>query len=431
VVDDLPITTETNRDTSIGAIRAGYQVTPKLNVFLGQQGTMKGPVNNQTTAGLTAHVKQGMSTTLQGTSGTDGNSFLAGLNTQVSDKTQVYNNIGYEVKRSPDLYRGNVNTSDSDTKRSTTTASGVSSQITPQTKIYAQEQYQTSNEAVANSTAMGQETQLDKKWRIGCAVERGVINGLDGNDTTRQSGSVNAWYNNDKDLRFNTKLETRQDIGPIDRKQYGTANSMNYKLTPDWSLIGRFNWSETMNETTDSIEALFNETGLGLALRPIKFDRLNLIGKYTYLIDNHPTSKLINPIQLDPMDTTKEKANVYAAEGAYDFPSFQLVEKYAFKNGQEKVGMREYTDSDTTLWISRINYHLLKKIDAGLEYRILKQSLADDQRAGYLVEGLYKINEYAYFGVGYNFTDFTDDLIHDNDYSVKGPFIRFVGTFSK
>ncbi|MBI4834642.1 MAG: hypothetical protein HY811_07490, partial [Planctomycetes bacterium] len=79
----------------------------------------------------------------------------------------------------------------------------------------------------------------------------------------------------------------------------------------------------------------------------------------------------------------------------------------------------------------RINYHIIKKIDAGVEYRMLKQELADDQKAGMLIEGMYKFNEYAYIGVGYNFTDFTDDLINDNDYTIKGPFIRFVGTFSR
>ncbi|MCK5578276.1 MAG: hypothetical protein KAI63_02010, partial [Planctomycetes bacterium] len=110
---------------------------------------------------------------------------------------------------------------------------------------------------------------------------------------------------------------------------------------------------------------------------------------------------------------------------------FQIVEKYAFKNGQEKVGSRDYTDSDTDLLISRINYHLTNKWDAGLEYRILHQKLADDQKAGYLGEVLYKISRFFQLGAGYNFTDFTDDLINNNDFSARGPFIRLVATFAK
>ena len=68
-------------------------------------------------------------------------------------------------------------------------------------------------------------------------------------------------------------------------------------------------------------------------------------------------------------------------------------------------------------------------LDIGAEYRILVQKLADDRKDGYLVEGMYHIQKYLTLGLGYNFTDFSDDLTSRNDYSVKGFFIRIIGKF--
>ncbi|MBI4834071.1 MAG: hypothetical protein HY811_04530 [Planctomycetes bacterium] len=421
VEDTLANTTsESNRDTALGALRAGYKLTDKFNLYMEQQATLKGDTNHQTTLGASAEVMKGMHTNLQGTSGTTGNSVLLGITSNVSEKTNVFTNFSYGV------------TSGANPVRTTTTTGGLSSQLTPETRVYVQEQYQTSPSSVATAEAVGQESSLDDKWRLGCSFERGMVNNFDGTDTVRKSGSINLGYNDKESLVFGTKLEGRLDEGVSDRTQYTTSNDIKYKLTHDFSILGRLKWSRTENDTTDEIEGLFKESGVGLAFRPVSWDKLNLIGKYTYLIDQHPQTKLAGTAaNIDPLDITKERASVYALEGAYDLPWCQVVGKYAFKNGQEKVGGRAYTDSDTILWISRINYHVINKWDAGVEYRVLEQKLADDKKTGMLVEAMYKINEYAQLGIGYNFTDFTDDLINDNDYKVTGPFIRFVGTFSR
>ncbi|MEK7449382.1 MAG: hypothetical protein AAB019_07850, partial [Planctomycetota bacterium] len=238
-------------------------------------------------------------------------------------------------------------------------------------------------------------------------------------------------------LNASTKLEARFDEGDDNRTQYLTSNHIKYQLTPDLSLLGRLNWSRTENDLTDQTDGLFKESGIGLAFRPVKWDKLNLLGKYTYLIDYRPDN------QTDFTSVTKQRAAVYALEAAYDLNKyFQIVEKYAFKNGREKISGQDYTDSDTDLWIHRLNYKLLDspavggtplslRWTIGLEYRILKQKLADDQKQGFLAEVLYKINEYLQFGGGYNFTDFDDDLINDSDYSARGPFIRLLATFTR
>jgi uncharacterized repeat protein (TIGR01451 family) len=456
------ITSETNSDTALGAIRANYALSQRISMYMSQQTTFKGPTNHQTSLGSTVilldsakpRTRSGsggnLSGNIQGTSGTTGNSALLGLSSvnKVGEKTQLTSGFSYGVTQD----------TNNDKTRTAATTAGVSSQVTDSTRLYASKQYQIISGgakrspdehrggAVSTADAIGQDTNLAKNWIVGCTFERGVLNNFDGTETVRKNASLSLGTRGIPDLKLSSRVEGRIDSGDAtDRKQYTTANDVTYKLTKDISILGRLNWSRTENalrsrdlqslgKSAYQTESLFKEAGFGFALRPVKWDDLNIIAKYTHLIDHHPLNQSLSSGSgqaLDPLDITKERATVYSLEGIYDFALFQLVGKYAFKNGQEKVGPRDYTDSDTSLWLSRINYHIISNVDAGLEYRMLKQELADDKKSGILVEGMYKFNDYAYIGIGYNFTDFTDDLINDNDYTIKGPFIRFVGTFSR
>ena len=81
--------------------------------------------------------------------------------------------------------------------------------------------------------------------------------------------------------------------------------------------------------------------------------------------------------------------------------------------------------SDTYLWINRLNYHTIYNVDIYGEYRLLNNIQANDKKWGFLF-GTYKhINNNTKFGIGYNFTDFSDDLTK-LDYNAKGWFMNLV-----
>jgi hypothetical protein len=63
-----------------------------------------------------------------------------------------------------------------------------------------------------------------------------------------------------------------------------------------------------------------------------------------------------------------------------------------------------------------------------IEGRMLEVSEADDKRSGMLVAIHRHIGQHFKVGVGYNFTDFSDDLT-DLNYDSKGWFINLVGKF--
>jgi hypothetical protein len=193
-------------------------------------------------------------------------------------------------------------------------------------------------------------------------------------------------------------------------------------------LLGKLNRSRTEDETLNRTEARLKEHSLGLAYRPVKHDRLNLLAKYTYLEDLYPAGQ--TGLGVNESRVNHEKADVYAVEGSYQInKQYEVVEKYADKIGKEQVGERGFERSATYLWINRLNYHFLDRWALGAEYRLLVQKLADDRKDGYLLEVLYNLQKYISIGIGYNFTDFSDDLTSRNDYSVKGPFIRLIGKF--
>ena len=78
--------------------------------------------------------------------------------------------------------------------------------------------------------------------------------------------------------------------------------------------------------------------------------------------------------------------------------------------------------------MARVDFHVTRKWDAVLEGRVFDIKQADDRRMGALF-GLYRhINDNVKFGVGYNFTDFSDDLT-DLDYDNDGFFFNLIGKY--
>jgi hypothetical protein len=168
---------------------------------------------------------------------------------------------------------------------------------------------------------------------------------------------------------------------------------------------------------------MYREFSLAAAYRPVTIDKLNFFSKYTYLRDDAPAS------QEDYENIEEEKAHVIAAEGTYDISKkWQLIEKIALKMAEEKVAGFDFTQSRTWLNVNRLNYLIDENWKVGAEYRFLRQEQAKDYKQGALVEVSRQIGPYAELGLGYNFTDFNDDLSH-LDYTSHGPFIRVTGKF--
>ncbi len=288
---------------------------------------------------------------------------------------------------------------------------------------------------------MGYEGKTGDHWDYGAKYERRHLKNAStrlidqaaqeslarANDFNTIGGSLA--YANGKKLRARTYWEVRVDQDAPKMNQVATRNSLSYQITEDLSFLSYFNYGNTRQYDPGNTPATFVECSTGFAYRPIKNDKLNLLARYTYLKDLGADQQYNNNdyggYQFD------QSAQILATDIAYDVNRyFGLVEKLAFKYSTVHTSVGDRVNVSTFLSANRINFHVTRKWDVALEYRILMQSSAlDTLKQGALVEIDREFYEYVRLGVGYNFTDFSDDLRNTNSFKSNGPFVRMTGKF--
>jgi len=288
--------------------------------------------------------------------------------------------------------------------------------------------YSDGDEEISRTNIFGLTGDVDDKWAVSGSYERGDVQSHDGSTNKRQVLSLGVGYV-DKDqetgdsLESSTKLEFRMDDGNADKRQFLFSNATEGKLSEELTIFSKMELSKTRNLTTNETEAQYREIMLGGAFRPIMYDRLNFLARYTYLEDKGPEE------QEDINEITEERAHVFALDGIYDItPKWQVIEKFAYRVAEEKVPGFDFAKTHTWLMVHRLNYKFDRDWTLGGEFRSLSQREAEDIKRGFLVEVARNIGEFAQLGVGYNFTDFDDELT-DLNYKAQGPFVRLTGKF--
>jgi hypothetical protein len=289
-------------------------------------------------------------------------------------------------------------------------------------------QFADSPTSISQSNIFGLSGDINDKWAMLGALERGNVQNLDGSITDRTAISTGVGYVN-KDLetgeellKSSTKVELRLDSGVDDQRQFVLYNANEGKLTDNMTIFTKFQFSKTEDTTFNTKLAGYKEIVLGSAYRPISNDRLNFITRYTYQENKSPTG------QIDTSSANQTSAHIFSADAIYDISEkWQLVEKLAYRISEEKIEGFEFNKTHTWLMVHRLNYNIDRNWQVGGEYRKLTQVEAKDSKQGFLLEATRKINDFAKLGAGYNFTTFNDDLTNLN-YTAQGPFLRVTGS---
>jgi len=223
-------------------------------------------------------------------------------------------------------------------------------------------------------------------------------------------------------LSFRAKGQLRLDAGESDRTQVVTTNYLDWDASASTSILLALDYSRTWTEEGDLDDARFIEGNVGLAYRPVASDWVNLIGKYTYLEDLAPVDQS-DGAELD------ERSHVGSFQGIFDLtPKWQVGGVFAYKRSalRQDRGAGDWIESETYLGAGRLTYHFVRAWDATGEYRTLHVTPAGDTKSGYVAAIYRHFGDYVKLGVGYNFTDFSDDLTH-LDYEASGWFVNVVG----
>lgn len=423
-------------------LKVSQKVTEWLTPYMRAQYAFDGENNYQAGGGLEAKMGERTSVFFEEMMGEAGDSTQIAIHHQHDEKTTSYASI-----KSRDRGFG---------ARQVSTAVGSSHQLSDHSRVYSERQYSTYSGSVPLSLApsllgqtavpglwssdiYGYETQFWDRWDLGFRFERRHLDASDfrnlNDEATTDLVRTNTFnalvltigYNDNKNFRWSSEGEVRIEPDSPEVRQWVTQNFMDYRITQDLSFLGRANFGTSRFLETDNLTGRFVEVNLGFAFRPVETDRLNALGKYTFLHEESSDAQFLG----DDGGTveTDDEAHILALEAGYDLNRwFELVEKTAYRLGKYKTALTDSASVGTFLWVNRFNYRVTRKWDLGLEYRMLIQGRAGDSfKHGPLVELDRELYDYIRLGIGYNFTDFDDDLRRINDYKKNAFFFRVSG----
>ncbi|MBI5527800.1 MAG: DUF11 domain-containing protein [Deltaproteobacteria bacterium] len=230
-------------------------------------------------------------------------------------------------------------------------------------------------------------------------------------------------------FKIGTRLELRFDNADEhwngqDRFQYLATLGSTWRFTRDLSFLAKLSVSDTQNQRYERREAAFMEASFGFALRPVNFDWINLIFKYSRLYE-------FRNFDVTADDAAQEiYSDIFSLIPIVETPfRLQIVEKLALKHAVSQSYAQPWTAVNMVLWINRLNFHLWKeRIDLGAEYRVLV--LLDlEKKDGYLAEVAIIPAKNIRFGVGYNFSSFSDNLYESLNHDASGFFVRLTGQY--
>ena len=290
--------------------------------------------------------------------------------------------------------------------------------------LYSESQFGEGKDEQSIARTYGLDFDLTDQWRLSASVQTNDVE-QDAGDIDRRAATVGAKFKGD-DLKFSTVLEYREDDDEVagdDATQWLTTNTIEWQQSESLRWLGKLDLSTTHSDVNKSDEAKYAELDLGFAYRPAFNDRLNILGKYTFVYD----------LGTSGQDTSlgDQRSHVFALEGVYDLSKrLEVGAKLAYKMGDTRLtrGSGSWFETGAHLAVARARYNVVKQWDALFEYRWLETEDEKDEKHGALVGAYRHIGDHLQIGAGYNFTDFNDDLT-DNDYDSNGWFFDVIGKY--
>jgi hypothetical protein len=238
-------------------------------------------------------------------------------------------------------------------------------------------------------------------------------------------------YGLDK-MQFSSAVEYRLDdaqqldLTRTKRTAWLFRNNFKVQLTPDWRLLGKLDHSISDSSLGAFYAGGYTEAVLGYSYRPVRHDRFSALTKYTYFY-NVPTTDQVN-VQNTAVEFI-QKSHIAALDLSYDLTAdWSIGGKYAYRMGQASLDRQQpnFFANDARLAVLRVDRRFHRDWESMAEVRMLNLSDVSQRRRGALAAIYRHIGKNLKVGVGYNFTDFSDDLT-DLRYNHKGVFFNIIG----
>ena len=349
-----------------------------------------------------------------------------GTNYKYSDDTSMYLNYTLENERA-DNGMNTVRGSQGNL------IAGVKSRLSDSASVYLEERYQRRNTMSGLTHSTGVSLTPGDRWSIGLNTDIGTLRDtLTGAETERLAAGFQVGFSSG-DIQLVSGIEYRfDDVEQLDlsrneRKTWLLRNNLKYQMGPSGRIVGKLNHSESESSLGTFYDGGFTEVVAGYAYRPIDNDRLNAMVKYTYFY-NVPTTDQIT-LQNIAAEFI-QKSHIAAVDVTYDLTQkISIGGKYAYRLGQISLDRDDPTffDNNANLYVLRADYQFRDKWELMGEVRLLDMPDLSESRSGFLTTVSRYFGDHLKVGLGYNFTDFSDDLT-DLSYDHQGVFLNVTGS---
>ena len=420
--------TQEEGDRTDAAIRLLYDSHTRWKTYGFVQETIQASGNREDNgrigAGGSLRLTDRLNVTGEVSGGDLGTGGKIGIEHLYSDRTTLYSNYSLENERTDNgllARRGQM-------------ASGFHTRYSDSASVYLEERYTHGDVPTGLMHSTGVKLVAFDRVNFGANLDLGTLKDpYSAAELERTALGVSAGYGFDK-LKLASALEYRvdsieqPDTSLSKRTSWLLKNSLKYQLSEDWRIIGKFNYAVSESSMGDYYSGDYTEAVLGYAYRPVYHDRLNALLKYTYFYNMPSTDQVTGT---NTASDYIQRSHIGAVDVMYDLmPHLTVGGKYAYRYGQVAQDREnpEYFDSRAHLYVLRADWHFVYRWDALVEGRWLDLPDAQDSRSGVLA-GIYRhLGNHIKVGVGYNFSDFSDDLTQ-LDYKHQGLFINLIGKY--
>jgi len=278
-------------------------------------------------------------------------------------------------------------------------------------------------------SSFGVDYQVFDHLSIGGAIAHGsVINDQNG-DLTRQAYSVNFAYD-DTVLSARGRLEFRNDqefenSGRATTDTVTASADLQYQIDPSRRLLSSVTVSSTQADTQSLLGGNYADVTFGYAYRPVFDDSVNILASYRYLHDTFG-QQLDGAVGAGAI----QRSHVLNLEGNFDLSDqWTIGAKLGFRSTQSAPQKgTALSNNDAALTIINARYALPKNWDMLFEMRHFQAFDTGFSETGGLAAVYRDVTDNISVGVGYNFTNFSDDLT-DLSADDGGAFINIIAKF--
>jgi len=425
----VPLTQEEGEREDM-VVQVGYDSKSDWNVYGFMQETLSVTGSREENArvgmGGTMQFFEKLQVDAEVSSGDLGAGGRIGSTYRYSDNTSVYLNYTLENERADNglsTVRGSQGN----------LVAGVRSRFSDSASVFLEERYQRTDTMTGLTHSTGISLSLRDSWSLGFNTDIGTLHdSYTGAETDRIAGGIQLGFSSG-DIQLMSGIEYRDDdVEQLDlsrnkRTTWLFRNSFKYQMSASGRLIGKLNHSKSESSLGTFYDGGYTEAVAGYAYRPVSNDRINAMMKYTYFY-NVPTAAQVT-LQNIAAEFI-QKSHIAAVDVTYDLtPRLSIGGKYAYRLGQVSLDREnpEFFDNNAHLYVLRGDYRFRENWEFMVEARMLDMPDLNESRSGVLTTVSRYLGDHLKIGLGYNFTDFSDDLT-DLSYDHQGVFLNVTGS---